>query len=243
MIVQTEEAWERAGVGSGPFLFICEHASARIPSPLTTTDTDRFWLQSHWGVDIGARGLTLSLVERTRSQALLTRFSRLLCDANRHRDHPDLIRKSIEGVPLSFNTGLDEVELERRIERYHEPYHQACDRVLASCSPETVLVSVHSFTPVWKQTVRTMDVGVLFEEANSGADARTLETALREEGFFTALNEPYSGSNGLMYAADRHGRRHRVRHLELELNQAVICTPERVERVAEKLTAALMRLL
>ena len=150
---------------------------------------------------------------------------------------------NIEGVPLSFNADLDESEVLRRVERYHEPYHQACDRTLAACRPQTVLVSLHSFTPVWGQKVRTMDVGVLFDEAHSGDDARTLESALRDEGFFTALNEPYSGANGLMYAADRHGQRHRVRHLELELNQSILCTPQRVERVAEKIASALERLL
>jgi predicted N-formylglutamate amidohydrolase len=243
VIVHTEEAWEQAGDVGGPFLFICEHASARIPPPLSTNSADQLWLQSHWGVDIGARGLTLALAQRTGSQAVLARFSRLLCDANRHRDHPDLIRQLIDGAPLSFNTGLDEAELTRRIETYHEPYHQACDRALAASSPPPVLVSLHSFTPVWNQKVRTMDVGVLFDEARSGTDARTLAAALQSEGFFTALNEPYSGANGLMYAADRHGQQHKLRHLELELNQSILCTPQRVEQVGKKIAAALMSLL
>ncbi len=243
MSCRTEEAWEQAGPAIGPFLFICEHASGRVPPPLTTTDSDDYWLASHWGVDIGARDLCLALSARLASPTVLARFSRLLCDANRHRDHPVLIRPDISGAPLTFNSGLDAAEVRRRVERYHEPYHQAVDAALAAVGPAVVLVSVHSFTPVWEQQVRTMDTGVLFDEARSGADAHSLHAALESQGFFSALNEPYSGANGLMYAADRHGQDRGVRHLELELNQALICTPRRIEQVADRLAVALRVLL
>ena len=242
MNLRTEEAFEHAGDPGGPFLFICEHASARIPPPLTTTTRDAIWLHTHWGIDIGARGLTLALAEQTGSQAVLARFSRLLCDANRHRDHVDLIRQSVEGVPLSFNAGLDEAEVIRRVELYHEPYHQAVGAVLAAAGPQTFLVSMHSFTPVWDQRLRPMDIGVLFDEEHSGDDARTLEAALQKEGFFTALNEPYSGRNGLMYTAHRHGIANDALFLELEINQAIIGTPSDARAVGRALNRALQRL-
>ena len=244
MIVRTEDAWACAGVSAGPFTFICEHASARIPLPLTTTISDRIWLQTHWGFDIGALGLTTELARHTHSQAILARFSRLLCDANRHRNHPDLIRETIDGVSLSFNAGLDEAEVIRRVELYHEPYHRAIDAALSAAGSQTFLISVHSFTPIWDQKLRTMDIGILFDGTEGATrDARKLQDAIEEEGFFTALNEPYSGISNLMYAADRHGRHHQVRRLELELNQAIICTPERVLRVGERIARALQKLI
>ena len=36
------------------------------------------------------------------------------------------------------------------------------------------------------------------------------------------MNEPYSGLDGLIYSARRHGRRHGVRYLELEINNALL---------------------
>ena len=240
MSLQTTEAWERQGT-SGPFLIICEHASSRIPSPLTTNTTDDRWLDTHWGYDIGARQLSLALARLTGSQALLARFSRLLCDTNRHRDHEHLIRPDIEGEPLSFNAGLDEAEVIRRVELYHEPYHQQINAMLEAADPTVFLLSVHSFTPIWDDHIRTMDIGVLFDEQSENAHA--LQRGLEGAGFFTALNEPYSGRDNLMYAADRHGRQHNIRHLELELNQATICTPQRIERVAARMAPVLMGLL
>ena len=236
---------EQAGSESGPFVFICEHASSRIPAPLVTSVSDRGWLETHWGVDIGARDLTLELASLTNSQAVLARFSRLLCDANRHRDHPDLIRETIEGAGLSFNAGLDDAEVMRRVERYHEPYHLSIHTLLNATPSDRLLISIHSFTPVFNNHLRTMDVGVLFDGAapHHAEDARRLQHALQEQGFFAALNEPYSGEGGLMYAADRHGSAHGLRHLELEINQAILSTPQRATRVAGLIAPALQTLL
>ena len=186
MSARTEEAWEQAGPETGPFLLICEHASGRIPAPLTTTASDARWLASHWCIDIGARDLCMALSAQLSSPTVLARFSRLLCDANRHRDHPVLIRTDIDGTPLSFNSRVDAAEVQRRVAHYHEPYHQAVDAALTAAGPAVVLVSVHSFTPVWDERVRTMDIGVLFDEVQSGSDARRLQLALEDEGFFTA---------------------------------------------------------
>jgi predicted N-formylglutamate amidohydrolase len=56
-----------------------------------------------------------------------------------------------------------------------------------------------------------------------------------------ALNEPYSGRNGLMYAAHLHGTSHGAVHLELELNQALISTPAAARKMGRLLTRALGR--
>ena len=44
------------------------------------------------------------------SPSIISRFSRLVCDANRAVDDPTFIRREIQGHPLSFNQGLDEAE-------------------------------------------------------------------------------------------------------------------------------------
>lgn len=239
------DAFERYGYRSaGPLVLSCEHASSRVPSPLQTTASDREILETHWGYDIGAREVTLGLAKHTSSAAVLARFSRLICDPNRHHHRDDLILSEVEGEPLSFNRHIDEAEVARRIEAYHEPFHQAIHRVLAERvrEPEpTLLLSVHSFTPLWERRLRTMDIGILFDRHEETALA--LRAALEAEGFFVELNAPYSAmGTGLMYSAERHGRGHQVTHLELELNQALICTPERQRRVSHRVGSALRRI-
>ena len=48
-----------------------------------------------------------------------------------------------------------------------------------------------------------MDIGVLFDRDEELAHICT--KLLRQEGFFVEENQPYSGKNGLIYSAHRHG--------------------------------------
>ena len=242
---QTHDAYETFGAPTeGPFFVTCEHASKRVPAPLRTTALDRAWMSSHWGYDIGARTLSLELIRRTGSHGVMARFSRLVCDANREPGHPDLIRASTEGHALSFNQQLDDAEVSRRLAAYHAPYHAAIDEGLRARlrveAGDVLLLSVHTFTPVWNHRVRPMDVGVLY--APYEALAQRLVGELEREGFVTALNQPYSGREGLIYAAERHGSNHQVVFLELEVNQSLTCTPARARATGKRVAAALSRL-
>ena len=97
--------------------------------------------------------------------------------------------------------------------------------------------AIHSFTPVYLGQSRPMEVGVLFDAYHEAA--WRLEGALAEAGFATALNAPYSGMDGLIYSARRHGRAHGLVYLELEVRQDLIDTPARAAAVAERLAPAL----
>lgn len=226
--------------GPGAWLLTCEHASRRIPRPLRSTAADRPWLATHWGYDIGARAVVRTLARRWAAPAVLARFSRLVVDANREPDHPDLVRGEVEGHALSFNRGLTGAEVGRRLATLHAPYHAEVDRLLAqlrAAGRAPLLLSVHSFTPAWEGRARPMEVGVLFDEHDDLAEeaARRLEA----EGFVTARNAPYSGKAGLIYAPQRHGRMHAVPYLELELNQALIAAPAAARAVAVRVARAL----
>lgn len=240
-----EDAFETYGQpGQGQLFLTCEHASNRVPAPIRTTERDRAWLASHWGFDIGARNVTREIIRQTGSFGVFARYSRLVCDANRAPEHRDLMRRDVEGTVISFNRDISDAERQRRIVTLHDPYHHAIDRYLGQrlkdSESEVVLVSVHSFTPVWNNRVRPMDVGVLFEPYE--AVAQRLRVELDKEGFDTALNRPYSGREGLIYAAARHGHNHGLVFLELEINQSLCCTPAKAKRVAGRIAAALTRL-
>ena len=83
-------------------------------------------------------------------------------------------------------------------------------------------------------------MGVVFD--NYDAVAKRFANLLSEEGYKTALNAPYSGYEELIYSANRHGRKHDVLYLELEIRQDLIATPEQCAIVADRLNNALTRL-
>ncbi|NVB39000.1 N-formylglutamate amidohydrolase [Pseudenhygromyxa sp. WMMC2535] len=238
------DAFEIHGEGrEGPMVITCEHASARVPAPLSTSDSDRAWLETHWGYDIGAATVARRLADRSGSVAVLARYSRLVCDPNRDTDDPTWIRTHVEGQPLSFNQDLDAEERDRRARRHHAPYHAAVDRLLAQRLPrggDVLLFSVHSFTPVFAGAVRPMELGVLFDR--HAAVAERFAGLLDEQGFHTALNEPYSGMDGVIFAAQHHGAAHDVVYLELEVRQDLISDAAAAIAVADRVGAALERL-
>lgn len=221
----------------------CEHASHRVPEPLSRLDSDEPGLQAHWGWDIGAAEVCRELVRIKSCCAVLARFSRLVIDANRPTDHGELIRRRVDGHALSFNDGIDDREVQRRIDTYHEPYHLAIDALCSkrlAAQAEVVIFSIHSFTPKLGDDVRGMELGVLFDEHDSVAGR--LAGNLDDQGFNVALNQPYSGRTGLIFAAQRHGRKHGVIYLELEIRQDLLGTPDAARDVARRIAPALTRL-
>ena len=228
---------------TGSFIFSCEHASNRLPDGIEATSADMHFLQTHWGWDIGAESVTRHLVEATGSQGILATHSRLWIDLNRSLDRADMFRRETEGHQLTFNIELNDAEQQRRLNSVYHPFHTAYDDLVkerVQHNKPVLLVSIHSFTPVWNGSVRTMDVGVLFDEcAELG---HQLADFLKEEDLFVEVNAPYTGRSGLMHSVEDKGKRHQCPHLELEINQALICTPERQRLIANKIHRALLRL-
>lgn len=223
----------------GPFVFTCEHATNALPE-WEPRESERATLAAHWGWDIGAADLTRALARRTGSCAVLSRFSRLVCDPNRDPDEPSFVLREIDGAPLSWNRAIGAEELRRREIRYFAPYHAAIDRTLharRAVGTPFRLCAVHSFTPVYLGRSRPMEVGVLFDAWDE--HAWRLEGALAAEGFAAALNAPYSGFDGLIYSASRHGRAQGLVYLELEVRQDLIDSPAAADAVATRLARAL----
>jgi predicted N-formylglutamate amidohydrolase len=236
-----DDAYEISGnPDAGPFLFICEHATRRLLE-WEASPEDRPYLEDHWGWDVGAADLTRELARLTGSGAVLSRFSRLVCDPNRAPGEASFVVREVAGHALSFNRSVDDAERARRRARYFDPYHGAIDRALArriASGRDVLLCSIHSFTPVWDGSARPMEVGVLYDDHLDVA-ARLVD-ALTREGFATAHNEPYSGLAGLIYSARRHGRAHGVVYVELEVRNDEIAPPERARAIAPRIARALL---
>src|SRR5262245_33012200 len=226
---------------AGPFVFSCEHATNELPEWDDPDAGDRRFLAEHWGWDIGAADLTRALCRLTGSCAVLARFSRLVCDPNRDPAEPGFLVGAIDGESLALNRGVDAAERRRRRERYFDPSHAAIGRPRRARRRrrrEFRLCAIHSFPPVWLGQRRPMEVGVLFDAHDE--HAWRLEGALAAEGFEVALNAPYSGKDGLIYSARRHGRAHDLVYVELEVRQDLIDTLAKAENVAVRVARALL---
>ena len=240
--------------GPSPLFLLCEHASAALPPELAAraAPADHAWLDTHWGVDLGAAALTRALAAHFGAPALLGVVSRLVADLNRPEGHPELARVAVEGKPLAFNSALNAdqngplaaAEAEARLAAYHRPWHaQAHAMIGAHRAHARFLLSVHSFTPCYLGQPRTVEVGVLYDDHED--EALRLHAALQAEWqggpAHVRLNEPWSGKAGLIYSPARHAAAHGLPTLELELRQDLISSPAAVAAVAGRVAAALRR--
>jgi predicted N-formylglutamate amidohydrolase len=234
-----------SGTGSG-LMFLCDHASNRLPPEYGTLGLDPGLLTTHIASDIGAADVTRALAARFESPAILARWSRLLADLNRGEDDPTLVMKLSDGSVVPGNRDADAAEIARRIAFYHAPYHARIAQEIAEISGRgivPVLVSMHSFTPRWKGFARPWEVGVLWDR--DARLARPMIEALAGAGLRVGNNEPYSGEleNDCLY---RHGTMNGLPHVLIEIRQDLIADSARAAafagRLAPILAAALARM-
>ena len=220
-------------------LITCEHASRRLPASCPRTGAGEL-LACHRGWDIGIWEVVGEVSRRLKATAIGGRYSRLFADLNRDPSDPTLMVREADGRIVPFNRSLTPREAGRRVRLVHAPYHAEIDRQVArrvAARVTPILISFHSFTPFLNPARRKFDVGVLF--ADHAPLARRLGAAIARADFSVRYNRPYSGLEGLIYAAARHGCAHRVPYLEIEINQRLLGTPRSCQTVGARLAPVL----
>ena len=192
--------------GPGPFVFVCDHASNRIPDAYMSFGFAEDALSTHIAWDPGALGVARRLAVRFDGPLFWPDASRLIIDCNRAPEAKSLIVSESEGRPVPANFGLTEAERARRLDQIHAPYHAAIDaclkRRLARRQP-TALIAVHSYTPVYLGKARPWQVGIVF-----GEDRRLSDLLIREleadPALSVGINQPYSPGDQVYYTVERH---------------------------------------
>ena len=234
-----EEAFETvAGEPGNPLILLCDHASNHMPAAYAGLGLPAGQFERHIGYDIGARDTVLGLASKLGGRAVLSRFSRLLIDPNRGLDDPTLIMRLSDGAVVPGNAAVDDAERQRRIARFHQPYHGAVAAAITDVLARGLtpfIVSLHSFTPAWKGTPRPWHVGILWDRDE--VVARAMIAGFERQGdLVVGDNEPYHGAleGDTMYT---HATAHGLPHALIEIRQDLIATKsgvdEWVERVAQ----------
>jgi predicted N-formylglutamate amidohydrolase len=227
--------------GSGPFVFVCDHASNRIPDDCRSFGFAEDALKIHIAWDPGALGVARHLAARFDSPLFWPDVSRLVIDCNRAPTAKTLIVTESEGRKVPANHALTEAERLRRLEQIHGPYHAAIDtcleRRLARRQP-TALVAIHSYTPVYFGKARPWHVGIVFGEDRRLADIliRDLEA---DRALCVGINEPYAPADQVYYTVERHSRPNRLPAAMIEIRNDEIGDKEGQRRWADRLAGIL----
>ncbi len=210
--------------GASPFVIACDHAGNRLPQRLGNLGLPDFELERHIAWDIGAAGVTRLLSERLDAIAILQTYSRLVIDCNRTPGVPTSIAVKSEDTEIPGNLSLSGDEIAARVNEIFMPYH---DRIVveldrrAQANIPTVLVALHSFTPVYRGIKRPWHVGLLYNRDDRMAK-RMMALLHDEGGLVVGDNEPYAVSDESDYGIPVHGEKRGLHHAEIEIRQDLI---------------------
>lgn len=148
-----------------------------------------------------------------------------------------LVWRLAEGGTPMYGRKLSVAEVQRRIEKYYEPYHSAVTRALDE--------RFAAFGAVWHVNCHSMPAvgGVMSDDPGRARadfvlgdrDGTTCERAftefvadaLRAAGYTVAINDPYKG----VELVRRHGRPDRRRHsLQIEVNRRLYMDEATLEK-------------
>ena len=210
--------------GASPFFLTCDHAGRIIPKSLGRLGLPESELDRHIAWDIGIRAVSERVADVLDTTVIMQVYSRLVIDCNRDPLVPSSIPEISESTPIPGNMNLDPANRRARQREILEPYHARLAELLeerAQAGRETVIVSMHSFTPTFKDVSRPWHVGVLYNRDKFLAGI-FLDLLSREEGLVVGDNEPYFVSDLTDYTIPVHGEKRSLPHVEIEIRQDLI---------------------
>jgi predicted N-formylglutamate amidohydrolase len=227
--------------GRSPFLFTCDHYGRRLPKRLSDLGLPESELNRHIAYDIGIAGVAEELARALDAHLIAQRYSRLVIDCNRPPHVASAIPRLSETTVIPGNEALSREAVEARRREIFEPYHRRIGAVISQRlhdSAPTVLVALHSFTPVYAGLKRPWHIGTLYRRDTS-LPPRLLK-ALRAEGdLVVGDNEPYAVREQTDYTIPVHGEARGLINSGIEIRQDLIAAPSGQRQWAERLARIL----
>ena len=225
--------------GRHDILLVCEHASAHIPEAwgdLGLSETARY---AHIAWDPGALDVARHLSRKLDACLVSAPISRLVYDLNRAPDQDSAMPARSEVFDVPGNRAISVDERMRRTRLVYTPFHDDLHREIArriAMGRRPVLVTVHSFTPVYHGQRREVEFGVIHD-----ADpllARQV-VACAPKGVKTALNAPYSAADGVTHTLRLQANPYGLMNVMLEIRNDLIATPDAAAAFADGLATCL----
>ncbi|MBA7610397.1 hypothetical protein ES703_17605 [subsurface metagenome] len=224
--------------GDSPFLFTCDHYGRLIPRVAESE------LVRHIAWDIGIAGVAERLSKEMNAHLIAQRYSRLVIDCNRPPGVASSIPMISEATTIPGNEGLAPESAEIRRHEIFDPYHRRIDEIIDAREHRrqpTVLVALHSFTPVYAGIARPWHIGTLYHRD------RTLPPLLlqhlRAEGdLVVGDNEPYAVSDTTDYTIPVHGEMRSLTNTGIEIRQDLIGDQAGQQQWAERLARILKQI-
>lgn len=242
--------------GRGAFVLVCEHASSAIPAEFEGLGLAPAAQASHVAWDPGALAVARRMAELLDAPLVAQRVSRLVYDCNRPPDAESAVPEVSEVHRIPGNAGLSRQARAARAARFYEPFRKALAACLEARMAEgrrPVLLTVHSFTPVYHGVRRETGLGILHDRDRRFADAllaaaRGLKGGRQEgpEGLAVHRNRPYGPKDGVTHTLATQAIPRGLLNAMIEIRNDLVSDPAGQRAMADWLAdcarAALARL-
>jgi predicted N-formylglutamate amidohydrolase len=228
---------EENATGRSPFLLTCDHYGRLIPAALGDLGLTAAELERHIAWDPGIAGVADALSKQLDAHLIAQRYSRLVIDCNRPPQAPSSIPRISEVTTIAGNEGLTREAARARREAIFDPYHRRIDEVIDRRLREgiaTVLVSLHSFTPVYAGIARPWHVGTLYHR-DTRLPPLLLKLLRAEVDLVVGDNEPYAVSDETDYTIPVHGEARGLMNSGIEIRQDLLADPAGQQQWADRL--------
>lgn len=208
--------------GASSIVLVCEHASRFIPKEFKNLGLPEHLRDSHVVWDPGALGVARRMSQRLDAALVAGGVSRLVYDCNRPPEAIDAMPAQSEVITIPGNIGLTSPSRKARTQAFYAPFRDALAQQIDR-TDAPVIVTIHSFTPVYHGTARAVEIGVLHDEDTRLADAM-LHTAAAHTQANVQRNQPYGPDDGVTHTLREHAIEKGHLNVMLEVRNDLIRT-------------------
>ncbi|WP_328805915.1 N-formylglutamate amidohydrolase [Salipiger abyssi] len=207
---------------SANVVVVCEHASNHFPEAFGTLGLGEDARRAHVAWDPGALGVARAMAAELNADLVAGSVSRLIYDCNRPPEAPSACPDRSERFEIPGNCTLSETDKAARVAAVYTPFRKAL-ATLMQARGQGVLVTVHSFTPVYQGAPRDCEIGILHDRDSRLADALLSEWP-GDAPWHASRNEPYGPGDGVTHTLVEHGIARGWPNVMLEIRNDLIAS-------------------
>lgn len=224
--------------GTGSVLLVCEHAANHIPAHLDHLDLDQNARLSHVAWDPGAMAVATHMSRIMDARLVASTVSRLVYDCNRPPESADAMPTRSELFDIPGNVGLSDAEKAERVKTIYDPFRTLLANTIAAAEIPPVLVTIHSFTPIYMGKPRAVEIGILHDTDVRLADAM-LNLAPENTELNTQRNVPYGPDDGVTHTLKLHALPNGLLNVMIEVRNDLVADEAAQNAMAETLAKLL----
>lgn len=221
----------------GRLILVCEHASNRVPARWAGLGLTSDQARAHIAWDPGALLVAKDLARRLDAVLIHAPVSRLVYDCNRAPDMKGAMPAKSEVHDIPGNLAISAEERLARTQAVYLPWVAGLHGLIArriALGLAPVIVTIHSFTPVYFGHPRAVEFGVI-HDADPSLAVALHDTARRTTSLRTDLNAPYSAADDVTHTLRLHATPYGLPNAMLEIRNDLIASGAACEAMAETL--------